>query len=152
MGVSTVASLIKAKMSGLASLTEKLVEIKDYLEGVADGRIAKVNQEIIANIQTIVNLLPNLNVEELVQSVFTKTNDMHMVIYLSSLIRSVIALHDLINNKIKYMADIGKDHNDDDFFLTEEKKVDNNNNTKKDNDGNGDGTATKDAKEPANNV
>merc|ERR1711971_1112647 len=102
------------------------------------------NQEIIANIQTIVNLLPNLNVEELVQSVFTKTNDMHMVIYLSSLIRSVIALHDLINNKIKYMADIGKDHNDDDFFLAEEKKVDD--------DNNGDGTATKDAKEPANNV
>ena len=31
-----------------------------------------------------------------------KTNDMHMVIYLSALIRSVIALHDLVNNKIKY--------------------------------------------------
>lgn len=119
--VSTVASLIQAKILGLSSLTEKLVEIKDYLEAVADGRIQKVNQEIIANIQTIINLLPNLNVEELVQSVFTKTNDMHMVIYLSSLIRSVIALHDLINNKIKYVADIGKDYDDD---LVEEKKVD----------------------------
>jgi len=151
--VSTVASLIKAKMLGLASLTEKLVEIKDYLEGVADGRITKVNQEIIANIQTIVNLLPNLNIEELVQSVFTKTNDMHMVIYLSSLIRSVIALHDLINNKIKYMADIGKDHNDDDLFFTEEKKVDDDsNNAKKGNDGNTGDTATKEVKESANNV
>merc|ERR1740129_239153 len=53
--VSTVASLIKAKMSGLAALTEKLVEIKDYLTGVANGSIKKVNQEIIANIQTILN-------------------------------------------------------------------------------------------------
>merc|ERR1719287_199686 len=70
--VSTVASLIQAKILGLSSLTEKLVEIKDYLEAVADNRIQKVNQEIIANIQTIINLLPNLNVEELVQSVFTK--------------------------------------------------------------------------------
>lgn len=31
-----------------------------------------------------------------------KTNDMHLVIYLSSLVRSVIALHALLNNKIKY--------------------------------------------------
>ena len=31
-----------------------------------------------------------------------KTNDMHLVIYLSSLVRSVIALHGLLNNKIKY--------------------------------------------------
>lgn len=29
-----------------------------------------------------------------------KTNDMMLVIYLSSLIRSVIALHNLINNKV----------------------------------------------------
>merc|ERR1719221_146816 len=125
--VSTVASLIKAKMSGLASLTEKLVEIKDYLTSVANGTIKKVNQEIIANIQTILNLIPNLNVDELVQSVFVKTNDMHMVIYLSSLIRSVIALHNLINNKIKYMDDVGKDEIGGDVEVEdfkEEKKVD----------------------------
>jgi len=30
-----------------------------------------------------------------------KTNDMMLVIYLSSLIRSVIALHNLINNKVR---------------------------------------------------
>lgn len=29
-----------------------------------------------------------------------KTNDMMLVIYLSSLIRSVVALHNLINNKV----------------------------------------------------
>ena len=34
-----------------------------------------------------------------------KTNDMQMAIYLSALIRSVIALHDLINNKIRYGED-----------------------------------------------
>lgn len=104
--VSTVANLIKAKMSGLSALTEKLVEMKDYLEAVTMGKM-KPNQEIIANMQAILNLLPNLNVEELVRSMLVKTNDMHMVIYLSALIRSVIALHDLVNNKIKYM-----DHDD----------------------------------------
>merc|ERR1712137_134906 len=99
--VSTVASLIKAKMAGLSTLTEKLVEMKDYLESCMDGK-KKVNQEIIANMQTILNLLPNLNTEDLVRAMFIKTNDMHMAIYLSALIRSVIALHDLVNNKIQY--------------------------------------------------
>lgn len=115
--VSTSSSLIKAKIAGLGTLREKLVEMKDYLEAVSAGRM-KVNQDIIANIQTILNLLPNLNVDELIKAIFVKTNDMHMVIYLSSLVRSVIALHDLINNKIKYVADMDKEENG------EEKKVD----------------------------
>jgi 26S proteasome regulatory subunit N8 len=37
--------------------------------------------------------------EDYVKSFAVKTNDMMLVIYLSSLIRSVIALHNLINNK-----------------------------------------------------
>mmetsp|Transcript_3631 Transcript_3631/g.8665 ORF Transcript_3631/g.8665 Transcript_3631/m.8665 type:complete len:339 (-) Transcript_3631:61-1077(-) len=99
--VSTVASLIKGKISGLATLAEKLVECKDYLEACVRGD-QKVNPEIVANLQTILNLLPNLNTEEMVRSILIKTNDMQLAIYLSALIRSVIALHDLINNRIRY--------------------------------------------------
>ena len=85
-------------------------------------------------LQDVFNLLPNLNVNELIKAfagnlasffwfnitdlIFSysrnpycsslmspffcavKTNDMMLVIYLSSLIRSVIALHNLINNKV----------------------------------------------------
>lgn len=102
--VSTVASLIKGKIAGLATLTEKLVECKDYLESCVRQE-QKVNPEIIANLQTILNLLPNLNTEDLVRSFIVKTNDMHMAIYLSALIRSVIALHDLVNNRIQYGED-----------------------------------------------
>jgi 26S proteasome regulatory subunit N8 len=102
--ISTVASLIKGKMSGLSTLAEKLVECKEYLEACARGS-QKVNPEIVANLQTIINLLPNLNTEEMVRSMLIKTNDMQMAIYLSALIRSVIALHDLINNKIRYGED-----------------------------------------------
>lgn len=56
--------------------------------------------QIVYNMQNIFNLLPNLNVDELVRSMLVKTNDMHLVIYLSALIRSVVALHDLVNNKV----------------------------------------------------
>jgi len=100
--VSTVANLIKAKIAGLGTLTEKLVEMKDYLEAVLAGKV-KMNQTIVSNMQTIQNLLPNLNTDSLVKALLVKTNDMYLVIYLSSLIRTVIALHDLVNNKIKFM-------------------------------------------------
>jgi 26S proteasome regulatory subunit N8 len=104
--VSTVANLVKAKLSGLSTLTEKLVDMKDYLTLASKGKI-KPNPEIVANMQAIVNLLPNLNVDELVRSMLVKNNDMHMVIYLSSLIRCVIALHDLVVNKIAYNDEVG---------------------------------------------
>ena len=102
--VSTVASLIKSKQSGLATLGEKLLECKSYLEACAAGRCT-VNSEIIANLQTIISLLPNLDNPQLVRSMMLKTNDMYMSIYLAALIRSVIALHDLVNNKIRYGED-----------------------------------------------
>ncbi|KAL7473025.1 hypothetical protein ACHAXS_013398 [Conticribra weissflogii] len=116
--VSTVANLVKAKLSGLSTLTEKLVEMKDYLTAVSEGRM-KANSDIIANMQAIVNLLPNLNVEELVRSMLVKNNDMHMVIYLSALIRCVIALHDLVLNKIAY-----DDEEGDGFGELKDKKKD----------------------------
>lgn len=61
-----------------------------------------INNEIVYNLQNIMNLFPNLNLEGLIQSIFVKTNDMYLVIYVSSIIRSVTALHDLLQNKIRF--------------------------------------------------
>lgn len=46
------------------------------------------------------NLLPDVTSPELVKSLSVKTNDQMLVVYLASLIRSIIALHNLINNKL----------------------------------------------------
>ena len=80
----------------------KLQEIQKYLTNVLEGRLP-VNHQILYNLQNIFNLVPNLNVEELVKSMLTKTNDLHLVMYLSSMVRSVMALHGLLSNKIKYL-------------------------------------------------
>jgi len=50
--------------------------------------------------QDVFNLLPNLNVQELVQAFAIKTNDMSLAIYLAAVIRAVVALHHLIDNKL----------------------------------------------------
>ena len=44
--------------------------------------------------------MPNLKVDSVVRNFSVKTNDYMHVIYVSTLIRSVISLHNLINNKI----------------------------------------------------
>ncbi len=101
--VSTLASLIKHKISALSGLKERLEEIEKYLVLVSEGKIQPSNQ-IVYNLQDVFNLLPNLNVEELVKSMIIKTNDMHLVIYVGALIRSVIALHNLLVNKARFSA------------------------------------------------
>jgi 26S proteasome regulatory subunit N8 len=99
--VSSLSSLISGKIAGLSTLTEKLHECQEYLEAAAAGT-RPANPEIIDNLQTIVNLFPNLNAPDLVKALLVKTNDMYMAVYLASLIRAVLALHDLVNNKIRY--------------------------------------------------
>ncbi len=55
--------------------------------------------------QDIFNLLPNLGIEELARSFAVQSNDMMLAIYLSSLTRSVLALHNLIDNKVHDSSD-----------------------------------------------
>mmetsp|Transcript_18912 Transcript_18912/g.37447 ORF Transcript_18912/g.37447 Transcript_18912/m.37447 type:complete len:302 (+) Transcript_18912:31-936(+) len=99
--VSTLANQIKNKTAALGGLKAQLLEMKTYLENVLGGKLP-VNNQIVYNMQTVFNFLPNLNVDELVKSLLIKTNDMHLVIYVSSLIRCVISLHDLVKNKLVY--------------------------------------------------
>ena len=83
----------------LKGLNSHLQGIRDYLEKVATGQLP-VNHTIIYQLQDVFNLLPNLNIEEFVKSLTIKTNDQMLVVYVASLIRAVIALHNLINNKV----------------------------------------------------
>lgn len=96
--VSTLAADVTSKVTGLQGLAQRLGEIREYLEHVCSGRLP-VNHDIMYMLQDVFNLLPNLNTEELVRSFTVKGNDMMLAMYLGSLIRSVLALHGLINNK-----------------------------------------------------
>ncbi|CAA6666439.1 unnamed protein product [Spirodela intermedia] len=97
--ISTLATEVTGKLAALKGLDARLRDIRGYLDLVIDGKLP-LNHEILYHLQDVFNLLPNLNVNELIKAFAVKTNDMMLVIYLSSLIRSVIALHNLINNKM----------------------------------------------------
>ncbi len=59
-----------------------------------------MNHQILYQLQDIFNLLPNLNLDVFTRSFAVKTNDQLLVVYIASLVRSVIALHTLIENKV----------------------------------------------------
>lgn len=98
--VGTLSTRISSQLGSLGGLQGRLQEIRDYLEKVVSGKLP-VNHQIIYNLQDMFNLLPNLENQDMVNSFSTKTNDQLLLIYLSSMIRSVIALHNLIDNKIE---------------------------------------------------
>lgn len=87
------------KILALKALATKLRDMREYLQGVLSGRF-RYNHAIVHQFQDVFNLLPNLKVEETVRGFSVKTNDYMQVVYVSTLIRAVIALHNLINNKI----------------------------------------------------
>ncbi|KAJ6987221.1 26S proteasome non-ATPase regulatory subunit 7 [Populus alba x Populus x berolinensis] len=97
--ISTLATEVTGKLAALKGLDARLKEIRGYLDLVIEEKLP-LNHEILYHLQDVFNLLPNLNVADLIKAFAVKTNDMMLVIYLSSLIRSVIALHNLINNKM----------------------------------------------------
>ena len=73
--------------------------MRKYLQQVIDGKLP-MNHQITYHLQDIFNLLPNLTNPDFVKSVNVNTNDQMLVVYTASLIRSIIALHNLINNKL----------------------------------------------------
>jgi 26S proteasome regulatory subunit N8 len=100
-----LSSRVSDQLSSLRGLGTRLLEIKEYLEQVVEGQLP-VNHQIVYNLQDVFNLLPNLDAAAApregedgagVKRPFTvATNDQLLVMYLSSLIRAVIALHDLV--------------------------------------------------------
>jgi len=98
--VGTLSTRVTDQLNSLKGLQSRLEEIREYLQKVVNRQLP-INHQIIYNLQDIFNLLPNLNISDTVKSFSVKTNDQLLVIYLSSLIRAVIALHNLINNKIE---------------------------------------------------
>jgi Maintenance of mitochondrial structure and function len=78
-------------------LTDGLCSQRSAMTVMADGTADHL--ALVRSLQDAFNLLPNMNVDKLSRSFAVKSNDMMLVIYLSSMVRSVLAMHDLIDNR-----------------------------------------------------
>lgn len=95
----TLSTRVSSQLASLKGLHSRLIEIRDYLALVAKGKLP-VNHQIMYNLQDVFNLLPDLDGQASEARVKRRafraeTNDQLMVVFLSSLVRSVLALHDL---------------------------------------------------------
>ncbi|KAI5819023.1 26S proteasome regulatory subunit rpn-8 [Pyronema omphalodes] len=113
VAVGSLSTRINNQLQALQGLHLRLRDIGNYLSKVNSGALP-VNHTILGLLQDVFNLLPNLSTpsadggeesNELSRALAIKTNDQLMNIYLSSLIRAIIAFHDLIDNKIKNRQD-----------------------------------------------
>jgi 26S proteasome regulatory subunit N8 len=113
VAVGSLSTRITNQLQSLQGLHLRLRDIGSYIDKVNSGALP-VNHAILGHLQDVFNLLPNLSTpssvdgednNELARAMSVKTNDQLMNIYLSSLIRAIIAFHDLIDNKIKNRQD-----------------------------------------------
>jgi len=56
---------------------------------------------LLTGVQDVFNLLPDVQLQSFVRAVNMTTNDQMLVVYVAALIRSVVALHNLITNKLQ---------------------------------------------------
>lgn len=66
---------------------------------VGNGELP-LNHQIVYQLQDILNLLPDITTDNFTETMYVQTNDQMLVVYLASMVRSIIALHNLINNKL----------------------------------------------------
>ncbi|XP_065091902.1 26S proteasome non-ATPase regulatory subunit 7 [Ochlerotatus camptorhynchus] len=97
--VGSLSQKITNQLLGLKGLNAQLRDIKNYLLKVGNGQLP-INHPIVYQLQDILNLLPDITQETFTDTLYVKTNDQMLVVYLASLVRSIIALHNLINNKL----------------------------------------------------
>ncbi|SCU79680.1 LAFA_0B04896g1_1 [Lachancea sp. 'fantastica'] len=106
------------QLKSLKGLQQKLADIAAYLDRVSRKELP-VNHTILGKLQDVFNLLPNLGAPDddelalssdeqlaaasntLQRALAVKTNDELMVIYVSNLVRAIIAFDNLIENKIR---------------------------------------------------
>ena len=99
LSTGTLGTRVADQLASLRGLQDRLTEIADYLGQVVQGELP-INHQVIYHLQDVFNLLPNLAQADSADPGASKpftiaTNDQLLVMYLSSMIRAVIALHNL---------------------------------------------------------
>uniref|UniRef100_A0A915JRU7 MPN domain-containing protein n=1 Tax=Romanomermis culicivorax TaxID=13658 RepID=A0A915JRU7_ROMCU len=95
----TLSQKITDKYLAVQNMHKNLALIANYLKKVSKGDLPP-NHQLNYLLQDLLNLLPDILSPDFVKSTNVMLNDEMLQIYLATLARSVVSLHNLINNKI----------------------------------------------------
>ncbi|KAK2964674.1 putative 26S proteasome non-ATPase regulatory subunit 7 [Blattamonas nauphoetae] len=107
---------IDQRSKAFASYNQNLIEIRQYLRDVIDRKLP-LNQHILSLIQEIFNLTPHTN-DILTKGILANTNDSTAVLLTSHILRVLLSLAAVIDNKIELQRKAEKD-----AIEEEEKKI-----------------------------
>jgi len=125
-----ITKLANDKVMSFKALIKRLNEIKNYLEKIINQTIP-TNPQIIYNIQEIFNYMPNFDTESVIKAMSIQTNNNYLVLYLSWITKTIVALHKLINNKIMLKEEEKQPEKKDNKKDEKDKEKDNKDKTEK---------------------
>ena len=101
--LGSLSQAINAKSKALGSFDRQLSELDAYLNAVVQGRLP-LNHGIMASVQDMFNLLPDPEDPAVVAASQVTTNDQLASLHVGALARALIALNDLVANKLDAAA------------------------------------------------
>jgi len=105
LNMDSLQSKLHAKVQSLVALQKKTQVISKYLEEVVAKR-RKADPQILFALQKIVAKLPKVIGEELKVALAARVNENYLNLYVSGIVKSVIVIHNLLNNRIRPLEDL----------------------------------------------
>ncbi len=100
--------LVDERMNGVKLLTAEIEKISKYLEDVLSGKLP-INHKILKTLQNVLSSLGDKFSQhpELKKTLNLENNDASLAMYVGALLRTTVALHNLIDNKLKLRGKTG---------------------------------------------
>eukprot|EP00914_Ancora_sagittata_P031864 GHVO01064611.1.p1 GENE.GHVO01064611.1~~GHVO01064611.1.p1 ORF type:complete len:326 (+),score=37.56 GHVO01064611.1:33-980(+) len=95
----SIGAQTKEKIDALKLLSTKLSDMVKYINEVINGDLP-LNPRIVYNLQSALALIPAIETDGLIEAVGSLAQDAQLAIYLGSVSRLVLTMHDLIDNKL----------------------------------------------------
>ncbi len=95
----SLAQAIAEKVKALGLLERELAALDAYLASVLSAALP-TNQAVLGAIQDMFNLLPDVHGPAAEAALTVKTNEQMASVYVASLVRTALALNDLVSNRI----------------------------------------------------
>ena len=104
LDMDSLRTRLSQKVTSLLALEKKVALITNYLDEVVAGR-RKSDKQINLTLHEIMSRLPKLMSPELRAAMSARMNDNYLSIYVTSLVKGVISIHQLLNNRIKALEE-----------------------------------------------
>lgn len=122
LNMDSLQNQLSAKVQSLVALKDKVLRIAEYLEETAASR-KKVDQQILFALQRIISLLPKVLSPEMKRALASRVNENYLGLYVSGIVKSVVAIHNLLNNRIKPLEELKEKQEKAEKELKEKQKA-----------------------------